>query len=362
MVVITTVLALYCFLLILLCAGWVKATRKKTGSDKADMPLISVIVPFRNEEKNVNRLLDSLQAQTYKNFEILFIDDHSHDRSSEILATRGIVNLTVLNNKGEGKKSAITTGLQVANGSLIATTDADCILPDRWLSEICHHFVDERVKLIFGGVRTHQDKIFFSTLQAIEFASLIGSGAATAALHFPTMCNGANLAYRRSAFEEVNGYEGNLRIASGDDEFLMRKIHQRFPGSVRFLNSPEAVVVTIAQPGLFSFFRQRVRWASKWRYNSSVFSVGLSIFILLAQLGWLGALFIMLTSFHAGVFFAGINKIVIEALFLFQVCRWLKVKWSWSAFIALQLWYPVYVIIVGVASNFFSNTWKGRNI
>jgi cellulose synthase/poly-beta-1,6-N-acetylglucosamine synthase-like glycosyltransferase len=362
MVVITTVLVLYCFVVILLCAGWGKAVGKRRRSDEPSIPLVSVIVPFRNEEKNLKRLLASLQAQTYANFEIILIDDHSHDRSSEIATESGIVNLNVVKNKGEGKKNAITTGIQAAKGSLIVTTDADCILPDRWLSEIHLYFMDEQVKLVFGGVRIHPDKNFFSILQSIEFASLIGSGAATAALGFPTMCNGANLAYRKSAFEQVNGYDGNLAIASGDDEFLMRKIHQRFPDSVRFLNSQDAVVETAVQPDLFSFFRQRFRWASKWRYNSSVLSIGLSIFILLTQISWMGALLSLVISFHTGIFFAGMIKILAEAVFLFRICRWLKVKWSWSAFIVLQVCYPVYVITVGIASNFLLKTWKGRNI
>jgi poly-beta-1,6-N-acetyl-D-glucosamine synthase len=362
MVVITTLLALYCFVVILLSIGWTKALSKKANSAESAMPLVSVIVPFRNEEKNLERLLTSLQTQTYKNFEIILIDDHSSDRSFEIAMESGAVNLTIVKNRGEGKKSAIITGIQMAKGSLIATTDADCVLPERWLSESPRHFMDDHVKLVFGGVKIRQDKNFFSVLQAIEFASLIGSGAATAALGLPTMCNGANLAYRKSAFEQVNGYEGNLTIASGDDEFLMRKIHHRFPGGVCFINSPDAVVETAAQPDLFSFFRQRVRWASKWHYSASVFSVALSVFILLAQISWLCALLILATSFHPGIFVASIVKILAEAVFLFRVCRWLNVKWNWSAFFVLQVSYPFYVIAVGIASNFLPKTWKGRNI
>ncbi len=135
-------------------------------------------------------------------------------------------------------------GVEKAGGEIIVTTDADCRLPIHWLQSIATSFHEGNVKMVFGGVRIKEDKSFFSKLQALEFCSLIGTGGAMAGLGIPILCNGANLAFLRSAFLEVKGYDGNLDIPSGDDEFLMRKIDRRFPGSIRFQPSEDSVVET----------------------------------------------------------------------------------------------------------------------
>lgn len=362
MVVITPIVILYSVLLIVLMAGWSRAIRKKVLGKTFRPPFISVVVPVRNEEKNLDRLLQSIRQQDHSNFEILVVDDHSTDRSVEIAMKNGATNQIVLRNQGQGKKSAITTAVRAAKGSLIATTDADCVLPRTWLTDISLQFHNEKVNLAFGGVRMTTNGKFFSVLQSMEFASLIGSGAATAALGFSTLCNGANLVYRKAVFESVNGYDGNLTIASGDDEFLMRKIQKHFPGSVFFLNSPTAVVDTESQSNFSVFLQQRLRWASKWRYNSSRFTVALSIFILLAQVSWIGCLALLIISFRFDLLTLMLTKMVLEFVFLLRVCRWMKAKWNGLAFLTLQVVYPFYVLGVGIASNFVKGSWKGRRI
>ena len=77
------------------------------------------------------------------------------------------------------------------------------------------------------------------------------------------MCNGANLAYTKSAFIEVNGFEGIDEIPSGDDMLLMHKIFLAHPHHVHYMKSQEAIVTTHPEPSWKDFFNQRIRWASK---------------------------------------------------------------------------------------------------
>ena len=77
---------------------------------------------------------------------------------------------------------------------------------------------------------------------------LQGITAASVTQDFHTMCNGANLAYRKRSFENVNGFEGIDHVATGDDMLLMHKIRQREPGSLHYLKSKHAIVTTPPMP------------------------------------------------------------------------------------------------------------------
>src|SRR5882762_1114919 len=137
---------LYFVLLFVLRMGWSKAVAKKEKKAADRIHFISVIVPIRNEEKNIGILLESLKNQDYlkPNFEVIIVDDHSADGSFEKSKER-LQNQTTLSlGKAEkGKKAALTHGINQAKGRIIATTDADCLLPSDWLSTINSSFQDD---------------------------------------------------------------------------------------------------------------------------------------------------------------------------------------------------------------------------
>src|SRR5690606_24407046 len=139
-----------------------------------------------------------------------------------------------------------------------------------------------------GGVRIRQDGNLFSALQAMEFASLIGSGAATLALGIPVMCNGANLAFRKEAFQQAGGYGDNNHVPTGDDVFLLRRIFSHDPRSVRFNAFPESVTETEPASTLSEFVRQRIRWASKWNLHPKPDSALLAAFVFFVHLSIAG--------------------------------------------------------------------------
>jgi cellulose synthase/poly-beta-1,6-N-acetylglucosamine synthase-like glycosyltransferase len=361
-ILILILLSLYCALLIVLQFGWRKAVRRGHSIDPTSYPLITVIVPVRNEAENIVSILLELKQQQYSNFEVIIVDDQSTDQTFDLATVNPFANVSILPNNSTGKKGAIHTGVAAAKGDLIVATDADCKLPIRWLESTQKMFDSPEVKFVFGAVGMESDTTFFSKLQTLEFASLIGSGAATAAFGFPTMCNGANLAFRKDAFQQVNGYLGNEHIASGDDEFLMRKIRKAFPGSVKFNPARNAVVLTKFEPSLNNFVNQRIRWAGKWKHNDSAFTMVLAIFILLSQLSVLAALVSLPIKSNGSVVILLLLKFSLEGAFIFRICRFTNVSWSFMAFMVLQVIYPVYVILVGIASNFRKPSWKGRKL
>ena len=254
MLFVSTVLFLcyFCFVAILL-SGWRQVLSSYKRSDHPQENFISVIVAVRNEADNITSLLTALLSQEYRHFEIIFVDDHSTDHTSDVVVKFGS-SIRFIRNNGTGKKAAISTGLSVAAGTVIVTTDGDCTMSPGWLTTINESFSSPGVQMAIGPVRISQ-RDFFSTLQSIEFSSLIGSAAAMTAFQKPIMCNGANLAYRKSVFEEVNAYEDNLHIASGDDEFLMRKVQERYPAGIIFLADHRSLVSTNAQATLYDLIQ-----------------------------------------------------------------------------------------------------------
>ncbi len=345
--------------------GWNRAMLRKINTSPVfvDEPLFSVVIAARDEESNIAHLLDDLSKQRYNDFQVIIVDDHSGDMTREIVQQfvekDGRFHLLVAD--GKGKKQALAQGVQAAEGVIIATTDADCRVPENWIGGLNNYFGDDAIKLVFGGVRMVGSS-FFSKLQSLEFLSLIGSGAATAALGLPTLCNGANMAFRKSAFEAVDGYSGNLHIPSGDDEFLMRKILNGYPKGVTFVADPLAVVTTSPHRKLMDLIHQRIRWAGKWSLHTPLFykALALSTFCFQTTLIIFPALLLLNLINPAVALLLWLSKVGFELFFLRRVAGFLQVSWSWSAFLLLQVIYPIYVVIIGIISNFSPFEWKGR--
>lgn len=348
-----------------LITGWIKAIAQPVAGVVKEK-FISVIIPFRNEENTIGHLIHDLQQQEYPRdkFEVILINDHSEDSSVVAIneELRGPISAKLLNSTEQGKKPALTKGIRHAVGSIVVTTDADCRVNPGWIRSVNNSFSEESTKMTFGAVRIETDNTLLGTLQAIEFSSLIGSGASTAAFGFPTLCNGANLAFTKDAFTETGGYDGNEHVASGDDEFLMRKIEAKYPDGIRFNNNPESVVTTHPQKTLEDFLSQRIRWAGKWKHHDGTNSKLLAVYVFLFHLSVIMLPFFVLMGDIPVYVMLGllVAKGLVEFFFLRQVCRWLVVRWHGLSFILLQLVYPVYAVGVAVTALYKKPCWKGR--
>ncbi|MDV3310544.1 MAG: glycosyltransferase [Cyclobacteriaceae bacterium] len=359
------VASLYFLFLLLLRQGWKKALRTHSIPPPACQPSVSVVIAARNEAANLGAVLAALERQTLRGFEVVVVDDHSHDDTAAIArAFSGnptyAINVVRLSARS-GKKAAITTGVHRARGSVILTTDADCNVGPRWIESMVASF-GPQVKFVSGGVRIGPAESFSAQLQAAEFASLVGAGASAIGLGYPVMCNGANMAFTRDTFLEVGGYSGNDHIPSGDDVFLLQKVHAWYPGSTVFCPHADAVVETAAVSWRH-FVNQRIRWGAKWRHATSLTTPALALFIGCFHLGWL---LLLPAAIFSGAVVASVvlflAKALLEMLYLREVHRFLGVKWSWPIFLLLQLTYSAYVVIVGVLANFKAPSWKGRKI
>ncbi|TLV04105.1 glycosyltransferase family 2 protein [Dyadobacter luticola] len=351
---------------------WVKIKPAPGNSDLSGVSF-TVIIPVRNEAENIGALLEDLANQTFPNkqFEVLVMDDSSTDSTREVVndvisRTHCDIKLIALPNipTTSPKKRAIETAIQQAKGNLIVTTDGDCRVKPGWLHAIANFYMETGAKLISAPVTFSSEKTWTDHLQIVEFASLIGSGASAISAGYPSMCNGANLTYQKEVFFEVNGFEGVRHIASGDDEFLMHKVAARFPGGVKFLKDADAVVSTGAHDNWASFFRQRKRWASKWKHYKSRTPLILALYIflcnftlLLSGILWLSGFL----SFNSLLLIIAL-KCVPEWFFLGSVLSFLQKPRSIFYIPVTQIFYPLYVCFFGLAAQKPEYEWKGRKL
>lgn len=360
----------YCSLVLILFLGWKKIplVKKTSISGEEDWPFLSIIIPVRNESAGILNLLNDLNQQSFPkgHFEVIVVDDFSTDdtvqkvnnHSHKLRIDLKVISLT---KKLGGKKKALRTGIDQAKGEIIVTTDGDCRADAEWLACINAAFLQQQRMMVCGPVTFHNEASSFERLQTIEFASLIGTGAASLYYNFPNMCNGANLAFKKKAFESVNGYTGSDHIPSGDDEFLMHKMHEKYPGQVCFLKAKGAIVKTSALNQLKGFINQRKRWSGKWNLHGLQIKV-LALIIFLYNLSLIAAFISSFLGYYQWnlLFIQLFFKILFEYLFLNEVLRFLDKKIKVFYFLLLQLIYPLYVVFFGLAANTGNYKWKER--
>lgn len=327
---------------------------------------ITVVIPVRNEAEQIPFICNDLagQERVDPDYEVVFVDDHSTDRSATALekfcAMHARYKLIRLPEGVAGKKQAIAAGVAAASGEWILQTDADCRLPAGFIASHAGHAA-RGADLVAGPVLVDPGERWWSRFEALDHFSLIATGMAAAAAGRPVMCSGANLAYSKRTF--LASAEKLLAVphVSGDDVFLLaeaKKAHRR----IVFPDGPEIVVTTSPTTGPAAFLQQRIRWGSKAKYYRDPELVSLSLLVWLANTVLAGLLV-------ASLFIKGMLWIFLAALFLKSLSEYLLLngvadrlgkKPLLRIFPAAVLFYYFYIAMAGLLAMAGTFTWKGR--
>jgi len=328
--------------------GWYNIKSYKSGV----IQNVSIVIAFRNEEENIPFLLEDLSKQDYPSeyLELIFVDDFSNDNSFELLSQSDMP-LKLLRSKHEGKKAAISCGINLAHNDIILTTDADCRLSSNWVNQMLAPFCDDSVHLVSGPVSYTNLSTMFDKFQAIEFISLIGAGAGSIGINKAFMCNGANMAFRKALFAETKAH-----IASGDDVFLLHYIKQ-LKGDIVFVKEKSAIVYTSPKSTLKAFINQRKRWAAKSSYYSDITAKWISILVFLMNIILIILLFTSKLNIFLVIFFI---KIIVDYLFVKSLSRFFSYQKYLSYYWLVAIIYPIYIVWVSLSSQFSSFEWKER--
>lgn len=360
-------LLLYALLIFFYWNAWNKLDEYKVSAID-DRRFLSIIIPARNEEKNISSLLTALSHQSYPKdfFEVIVVDDFSTDRTAEVVKEFSLPNMVLIqpgvSAELSSKKRSIEAGIKKAKGELIISTDADCVPSDLWLETVNHLYVTQHAAFIAAPVKFSHDKSFLQIFQALDFLTLQGITAASVSAKFHAMCNGANLAYTKQAFINVNGFEGIDKVATGDDMLLMHKIWKQQPHKIFYLKSKDAVVTSQPMLTWKEFFMQRKRWASKTLVYDDY-----GIIVVLAFIYLFNCLFValvMASIFNRFYWWYALGfiiiKTIIEIPFVNSVAKFYNEKKLLKYLFIFQPLHVFYTVFVGLLSQFGKYEWKGR--
>lgn len=323
---------------------------KKTHQNK------SIIIPFRNDVDLLKRLLDQLhhQLKDVEGVEVLAINDHSNGEVAlgEVGSWK---KLMVIQNNGEGKKSALRTGIERAQFDSIITLDADVILADDWWSRMSAVETQEDEMVVFPiGLRSgfRWEQIEWSYLHGITGGSAMAGRA--------IMANGSHVNFSKKIYK--NHLPNEHSVSSGDDMFLLERTKQT--GTVSYIYFSSPICYVDGNKSLIEFIHQRVRWAGK--------SVRLRDrdIILFGAFSFLSTILYLLVV--VGVFF---DRKMWLFLLLVIGLKWLSERYFSASYKVLKMpkagivsslifsvFYPLYTIFVALLAMIYRPKWKGRPV
>ena len=365
-----TLAALYCGTLIWLRLGLL---RLKSGNN-SEQPLVSVVVAARNEEANIGACLDALINQTYpkEKTELIIVDDRSEDGTASIVRKFATehpeIRITLKQIRDNApdispKKRALELGIRDAKGEVIFVTDADCRPIPTWLAETVRYF-EPRVGLVAGFSPLELPFLHglgkrFVALDSLALTAII---AGSIGWNWPATCSGRNLSYRKSVFEQVDGFSEIRGFVSGDDDLFLHLIRKRTNWEIRYAATPKAIVPSFVPKSLYTFMQQRIRHASKGRHYGSILTpilMGVYVFNVLLFAAVPLSLFNVLNFYT--VILTLLAKMLFEFVLLSVMARRMN-RWHYlKVFPLAALLHILYVVIFGLLGQVLKFNWKGES-
>jgi 1,2-diacylglycerol 3-beta-glucosyltransferase len=336
---------------------------KKFGRIKEeDFPTATVIVAARNEEDKIEDCLKALDELEYPadKLEIILVNDNSTDSTGKIIDEfiAGKPRFRTIVPPGKigslkGKTNALAHALKIAKGEIILTTDADCAPQKSWVKTIVSYFQKDVAVVL--GFTTQSGVTPFYGMQAMDFLYLQTVASGGANFNKPTSCIGNNMAYRKSAYDEVGGYE-NIAFSITEDMKLMNSIHELKKYKVVYPLDKDALMVSKPLNTYKEIFWQKKRWGvggvDSKLYGYAIMASGYVAKICMLLLPFLytpTALY--LTAF----------KIFIDCFFVQQIFRKQELKFKITDFIAFEIYFIIYVLLLPIVVLPNRKVkWKGR--
>ena len=347
-----------------------KAPDREKGS-RSDAG-ISVIVPMRDAEETIVATLQDLHAQHTSASEVIVVDDHSSDRSArsvrEMMRTWPNLRLEQLG-ATKGKKAAISRGVELCTGAYVLISDADVRSGRGRLSRILEHLDDHPSDLVLMPIRVLGGAGLLGWIQRKEQAALMGAAMGSGLAGTPVLANGANMAFRRAAFAQVNGFSGD-NWASGDDMFLLQRM-RKAGARISYLADPDAIVDVAPENTWHGWWSQRLRWAGKMRAyrDRNGMVAGLAAILFPWLLVAATFLFVREARMGQGMLFS-LSLIggawMLWLMPVLRLVRRVEIHWGSAkgtgATLPALFAFVCYAPVIAIVSIFVRPTWKGRRV
>ncbi len=235
------------------------ATKEKPVSS---MPLVTVLLPARNEEKVIARCIRSIVQQEYptNKIQILVGNDGSTDGTAALVEEfikKGtdlqLLSIAPPTNHLKGKAHVLNELCKKAKGSVLLFTDADMCLPSTWIQTMVGGANNKNVGVVNGVTMVDN-----SWIQNLEWLRALGMIKVVNDLGGSSSSMGNNMLVRKEAYDKVGGYEG-LPFSITEDFELYQHIKKAGYQSVQLMQ-PEVLGHTLPMEGVLALLNQRKRW------------------------------------------------------------------------------------------------------
>lgn len=277
------------------------AFRKEANVNRNPKTPVSVIICAKNEAENLKAFLPSVVHQDYENFEIVLINDGSHDETLGIMEAFSkehqnikIVNVVPVETFWGNKKYPLTLGIKAAKHNILLFTDADCKPVSKyWIKEMVSNFnSDTSIVLGYGGYSKVKNSLL-NKLIRFETVHTAMSYLSFAKIGMPYMGVGRNLAYTKTQFFKVNGFMKHMRIRSGDDDLFVNEAAT--PSNTRICISKDSFTISSPKTSFRDWFKQKRRHISTAKHYKLNHKIMLALFYISNFLFW--SLSILLLAF-----------------------------------------------------------------
>ena len=326
------------------------------------LPSVSVIVAARNEEENILECLKSLDNLIYtsEKLEIIIVDDHSTDRTGEIIRKfiedKKKFKLIIPQKQiGEvkGKANAIANALEIATGEVILTTDADCEVSPRWAETLASYYKED-VALVCGYT-TQEGSTAFEGMQAVDFIYLLAVAAGAMNLGKPLSCIGNNMSYKRKVYDEIGGY-AKIPFSVTEDFKLLMAFHKLKKYKIIYPLDKGGLVTSKPCSDFKSLYHQKKRWGVGG-IDSDIIGYLVMATGFLTHTAMLAVPFF----FSLPALYILLFKIIIDYLFLYPVYKRLELLYKFKHFISFQIYFIAYVFALPfILLGSRQVEWKGR--
>lgn len=330
---------------------------------------ITVILAAHNEEKHLAECLLRIACQDYPKdkYEVIVADDRSTDKTSDIIKKfceeyNNFKSVRVDDSENSiPKKAALIKGLDIAEGEIVVSTDADCIQPGAWLSSLNACFTDDN-GLVIGHTVYHKPDNVWKGIDALDYFSHRALGAAFIGAGSAYTCTASNFAYRKEIFDANRDEFIAIGVRPAEDNYFVHCVHKKTKYKIAVATNPESFVTTNGASGFRDFMNQRFRWSA---YGGTITTSGVKLFFIPALFYYFFIWIALInTLFNPGllttIVISVFCKFVIDFLFMLKAAMVFKSRYLLNYFLPLSFIHLLLVPVVVLKGNLFSFTWKGR--
>ncbi|GAB5416207.1 MAG: glycosyltransferase [Crocinitomicaceae bacterium] len=331
-----------------------------TGT-KISLEEVTVLIPFRNEEENLPKLLESIQSLKQLPKRFVFIDDHSEDDSASLVnavSDKLPITLIDLDGNSQGKKFALSEGAKQVATEFTLTWDADVVVAPNYFEGIAS--LSEADMYVLPAL--FSSKSFLQSLFTFDVVVANSVNAGLAGWRRPIFASGANLLYRTSSYQQFDSLKDHGHISSGDDTFLLRDF-LRNKADIRVLTNPNVAIETNAPATFREYISQRLRWVSKTNALGDYLNTFIALKQLLLMLAFIGLIvWTVANSFWFGLGYLLLCKLITDFLVFSAYFKQVKQAKLLLMLPIAELWFPIYSIFLALLIPFYKPKWKGRTV